>query len=526
MTLLMLLFDFVQQVAMPCCLLFVTFIVQLVFWIRIARKLKPGISQVPGPRLARWSRLWIARALATGRSHEIWTEVNEKFGSVARIGPNHLITHDPDIIRRILTVRSGYVRGPWFDSVRIDPHIPNVVSERDVKKHGKIRAKLAPSFTGSCVATMEPAMDKLLGDWLDTLRKRFGEPDQVICDIGQKIQFLTADIITKICLGGEIGCVESDCDMHGIIKTVKTGSMACQYFSVFLELNTLFFQLARIPALRRMLYPGPCDSTGVGRLMGVVHEVVEKRVQEGNKTNDVIGSLLERGMSKEQIDSELIITLVAGSDTTSTAVQSTLLCIVTTPHVYNTLRAEIHEAVVKGHVSNPIQYSEAKLLAYLQACVFEGLRKFPPLAQLRERVVPPEGDTLGPFRVPGGTFVGLNAWGAQFNKAVYGDDASLYNPDRWLTDDANKLQAMYQTHSLIFGYGSTKCLGTMMAMMEITKVIFELLRNFEISIANPHKPWDSQCFGIFVQRNFKVRLRQIDNTQPPTYDHAVNSVHS
>lgn len=145
------------------------------------------------------------------------------------------------------------------------------------------------------------------------------------------------------------------------------------------------------------------------------------------------------------------------------------------PGVYNTLQAEIRGVVARGQISTPVRDTEAKQLVYLQACVLEGLRKFPPLSQLRERVVPPGGDTLGPFHLPGGTFVGLNAWGVQLNKAVYGDDAELYRPERWLTDDAHKLQGMYQTHSLIFGHGSTKCLGTSMAMMEITKVIFEVM---------------------------------------------------
>lgn len=165
---------------------------------------------------------------------------------------------------------------------------------------------------------------------------------------------------------------------------------------------------------------------------------------------------------------------MAGSDTTSTSVQSTLLYIITNPQVYNTLCAEIRGAAASGKVSNPIQGSEAKQLVYLQACILEGLRKHPPLSQLRERVVPPGGDTLGGFHLPGGTFVGLNAWGVQLNKAVYGDDADLYRPERWLTDDANKLEAMHQTHSLIFGHGPTKCLGVPLAMMEITKVIFEV----------------------------------------------------
>lgn len=165
---------------------------------------------------------------------------------------------------------------------------------------------------------------------------------------------------------------------------------------------------------------------------------------------------------------------VASSDTTSTSIQSILLCIITNPRVYNALSAEIRQAAARHQVSYPIRDTEAQQLAYLQACVLEGLRKFPPISQLRGRIVPPGGDTLGRFRIPEGTYVGLNAWGAQLNRAVYGEDADIFNPERWLTDNAYKLRAMYKTHSLIFGHGSTKCPGVSMAMMEITKVIFEV----------------------------------------------------
>lgn len=40
----------------------------------------------------------------------------------------------------------------------------------------------------------------------------------------------------------------------------------------------------------------------------MVHDVVENRADERNN-NDVVSTLLRRGMSKDQIDSELIITL-------------------------------------------------------------------------------------------------------------------------------------------------------------------------------------------------------------------------
>jgi hypothetical protein len=56
---------------------------------------------------------------------------------------------------------------------------------------------------------------------------------------------------------------------------------------------------------------------------------------------------------------------MAGSDITSTSVQSTLLSIIMNPQVYYSLCAEISGAVSRGQVSNPIQDSEAKQLVYL-----------------------------------------------------------------------------------------------------------------------------------------------------------------
>lgn len=207
--------------------------------------------------------------------------------------------------------------------------------------------------------------------------------------------------------------------------------------------------------------------------------------------------LFEKGVPEHQIDAELVIALyvkcisvsllpilnrcrVAGSDTTSTAVQSTLLAIISNPRVYHTLKSEIQIAVKEQQVAYPIRNAEAKQLDYLQACVLEGLRIFPPISQLRERVVPPEGDTIKGYRIPGGTFIGLNTWGTQLD-AVFGDDPEVFRPERWLISDKDQLKAMHQTHELIFGHGSTKCLGMPIAMMELKKMIFEVCISHVVS---------------------------------------------
>ena len=97
---------------------------------------------------------------------------------------------------------------------------------------------------------------------------------------------------------------------------------------------------------------------------------------------------------------------LAGSDTTATAIRATVLFLITTPSALWRLRAEIDEAVHKSSISSPIKDSEARALPYLQACIKEGLRLFPPVTGLFDKVVPPEGDTFNGLFLPGGTEIG------------------------------------------------------------------------------------------------------------------------
>lgn len=71
-------------------------------------------------------------------------------------------------------------------------------------------------------------------------------------------------------------------------------------------------------------------------------------------------------MPKRDCQAEIPFQIVAGSDTTATAICSTLMCLMTAPHAYNKLRDEIDEAVTKGTVSSPVTADEGRELCYLQ----------------------------------------------------------------------------------------------------------------------------------------------------------------
>ncbi len=161
---------------------------------------------------------------------------------------------------------------------------------------------------------------------------------------------------------------------------------------------------------------------------------------------------------------------IAGSDTTAGAIRSTFLYIITIPRVYSRLLAEISSA----SISSPIQDAEAKKLPYLQAVIKEGLRIWPPVAGLMSKEVPAGGDTINGLFVPGGTQIGYCAWGIFRNRKIWGADADMFRPERWLEGPAAKIKEQELTLELVFAAGRYQCLGKNVALMELNKVFVEV----------------------------------------------------
>jgi len=161
--------------------------------------------------------------------------------------------------------------------------------------------------------------------------------------------------------------------------------------------------------------------------------------------------------------------VLAGADSTATAIRMVMYFIMTNPLVYNKLRAELDGAKLSWPVNTD---AEAKTLPYLQAVIKEGLRAWPPGAGISTKVVPPEGETLDDGRfIPGGTRIGWSAWGTHHSKEVYGEDSHYFRPERWLEADEENLVKMERVQDGMFGNGRYGCLGKSLAMLELNKII-------------------------------------------------------
>lgn len=161
---------------------------------------------------------------------------------------------------------------------------------------------------------------------------------------------------------------------------------------------------------------------------------------------------------------------LAGSDTTATATRTTIVYVLSNPHVLKKLRAEIDGAA--KIVSSPITDAEARTLPYLQACIRENFRIFPPFVGPNRKAVPEGGDFINGVSIPGGTTILANVWAVGRNE-VFGPYPEVYRPERWLEANQEQERQMQANIDLVFSFGRTSCMGKPIALIELNKFIFE-----------------------------------------------------
>lgn len=295
-------------------------------------------------------------------------------------------------------------------------------------------------------------------------------------DIARVITFFTLDVISQVAFGHEFGFLSNDDDPFGYIANLKEFLPAILLFGAYTELT----KILKIPLLKALL-PKSTDKRGLGKVMGFAKERVEERF--GDKPivrKDMLGSFIKRGMTQEQLESETLTQITAGSDSTASALRMTLHFVCTNPDVQARLLAEFRAAIATGQVSRPIVKDvEARRLPYLQACIKEGLRIYPPVTGLLPKQVPEGGVTIDGKFTPAGTWIGQNPWGMQRNRDIYGVDVDIFRPERWLPRDDSpaekaRVDRMTETVGLVFGYGRFGCLGRGVATMELNKALVEV----------------------------------------------------
>ncbi|KAH8742790.1 cytochrome P450 [Diaporthe sp. PMI_573] len=143
--------------------------------------------------------------------------------------------------------------------------------------------------------------------------------------------------------------------------------------------------------------------------------------------------------------------------TTANTIKITISHITASPSVASELQNKLNRAAAKGLISQPLTDKEATKLLYLDTVVTKGLRVNPPFGRLIIKQVGPKGDTFNSQFIPPGTRIRHSTWDIAHNVSLFGTDADVFWPERWLEADRKTRSLMCKQTDLVFGAGRWGC---------------------------------------------------------------------
>lgn len=225
-------------------------------------------------------------------------------------------------------------------------------------------------------------------------------------------------------------------------------------------------------------FPSPANRRGE-RIRGVVWDLAESLIAErragGAEGTDLLSRLLNardpdtgQALSDADVRDEVIIFLIAGHETTGSALAFTLQLLGRHEAVQQRVRAEAVEAA-----------ADLERLPYTVQVVNEAMRLYPP-AHTVVRRAEAATELLG-YPVDKGRIVAVSIWGVHHRPAVW-DEPFAFVPERQNvgagTGDPTRKSSGYRQFP--FGGGPRKCIGEHLAMAELTAAVAAVVGRYRL----------------------------------------------
>jgi cytochrome P450 len=392
-----------------------------------------------------------------------------------------------------------------------DQNKASLFSDLNPTRHGIQRRKFAALYSMSSLVGYEG----FVNNCTSLLTQRLGEIAQSghTVDLQHWLQCYAFDVIGEITFANRFGFLDMGEDKRNVFHAIDMRGVYSTFVGIF-------------PWVHNWLYPMLPKTGGHGYVFNYTLKQIDDRQQSlKDPTNsssregppDIMTKILTAHeedpskMTKMDLITMCQSNIGAGSDTTAITLSSIFYHLMKHPQSCHRLQGEIDTAAKEGRISDPIKFSEAQALPYLQAVIKEGLRIHPATGLPMQRLVPTEGTTIAGRFIPGGSTVGINAWVASQNTSVYGADAAHWRPERWLEIEAQGRGGEVEKYFLSFGMGSRTCIGKNISLLEISKLVPQLLRRFDFQLDEAVERNGLRCLNRWFvkQQNFhgKVSIR-------------------
>jgi len=505
----------------------------LTFAALIWQRLKAASGRLPayvkGPKPESWilgSQAEVALSEA-GEANRRW---QAKFGTVYKydgcFGDEYLVLNDAHAIQHVL---KGQTTSYVLDK-SLREFLRLVTGEgliwADDADHARQRRLLSPAFNPAFIKSLAPTFancaSRLVAQWNKRIDAEGDANGSWSFNAYHWMELLTMESLGSTAFGIHFGTLEGK---EHPLQQAYAGLLQTTYarpskLDIALGAAVLHIPAWLVHHLQKLPIPGIAklkNAQKVGR--SFAHELIgekRKRLQDSSQSTDkdFLSVLVRAGeknqkgnlerMPDEEIYNNLTTFWIAGFDTATVTTCFALIELARNPELQEKLASElvgILGSAADCDLPEGLSADEMEKMPYLGAVINETLRCHAPIHSglfkaafddvipLSSPIKTADGQVDG-IPVKAGQSVTVSFEGFNRSPEVWGPDANEFRPERWLRPDANVVDPAKQCGGMhanvaTFGGGPKGCIGWRFAVLETCIFLAAIVRDFEISLAQP-----------------------------------------
>ncbi|EXJ76401.1 uncharacterized protein A1O5_00909 [Cladophialophora psammophila CBS 110553] len=465
------------------------------------------LAKLPGPPLAAITGLYRTYLYYRGDWHDQVLKIHQKYGRVVRIAPNEVSAVELAAMKQLYGHGKSAKKTTWYDVW----HVPNAseafFAVQDQKKHASLRKRVSAAYSMTAILRVEQYIQSCLDLCFAKLQTQAEEGE--VIDLSKWANAFSFDVVGELAFGQKLGHLEANGeDVDNLRESIRIGFMFGAVMGNIPGKTKWVMNPVFSAAVE--LFGG---TNGLEKLKSFSHAKIaaRKEARDGANREDLLSHFLKmkkvdgpEPASFGEVLIEAMNIVGAGADTTSIGIRTCLYYICTHPQVYKQLQEEVDSFYEANNLDSPITYTQTQQLTYLRAVVTEALRLLPSIVWPLLRYSP--GLTIDGRYIPEGVEIGISPIAQNRDTAVFGDDASEFRPERWL-ESAERTSFMESGNMTFGGNGPRTCIGRNLALVEVHKFVAQMLRNFDIELANKKTPWRISSYWFCNQLDMKVLIK-------------------
>ncbi|KAF7377786.1 hypothetical protein MSAN_00202000 [Mycena sanguinolenta] len=447
------------------------------------------LAQYPGPAIAKVTKLWSFWKTAQGYKYLWHKELHDKYGPYVRTGPNEISVIDAPAVSQILNF-GGLEKGRYYESGRHKDTPPAIVCLSG-EAHTAKRRVWNRAMTSACIREYEPLIVKRASQLISCLREQTGSVDLVhwldlfaydsSFSTGLALTIIRYDLMGDLAFGGGFEMLRDGRDVDGVGERIR-GYTKASYLT------------GQLPWIVGTIHLFPQVAREIQQFNDFGQNLAMQRMKNGAADE---GGFEKQKPSLKTSAADGIVAVVAASDTTTSALNSTVWFLLSNPECYRRVRQELDTVFSDG--DDPLDVNKQPELHFLSACINEALRLHPPLPSNGPRQVHlgQSGKTIAGRFIPEGTSVYTPAYSLHRNPDYFSPHPNKFLPERWLPD--SKFEKHDTSAFIPFSLGPANCVGQKFAKREMLMVLSALFKSFDMRFADG---FDSEAWPMGMQDFF------------------------